>query len=224
MPDHNVFDLKQIQQQYPEAFKQTLYYGHFKVHGLYDDRQHFKIAGYCVLGFNALMLCATALLYFFNLLPSLSLAANASVSVAAALLFLWLWRAQHQAQFSSQASQRRLQGKLYGVVIWSVLLAANFCFLQSLMFVVIISLMLGLTSLTHIWVEAFFRPHVKAKQKLQLQQIRQVAWWSYRQSKKQPAQKELFSKLHQQAMRAEQRLLEQVKFSSLDEYADQLED
>lgn len=217
------FDLAQIQQQHPQVRQQSLSYARYKVHGLYDDRQHFKISGLCLFAWMSTVLGLSLMIYFTQWLPSLPIAFNASALLCASVLFLWLWRAQYQAKFSSVNCQRRLQKKIYNLVAYSLILALNFHFWQLWFVSLMLTALISFSALSHIWLEAFFKPSVKKQQKQQLQQIRQVAWWSHQQANKDPQQRSYYLTMHQQAMQAEQKLLARLQFSSLDEYADQIE-
>lgn len=67
-----------------------------------------------------------------------------------------------------------------------------------------------------VFTELFYKPESSAIERVKLQKLRQLAFWSYQQSLKQKVHQTYFYALHLQAMQEEQKLSASIKSSFKD--------
>ncbi|MGE8683792.1 MAG: hypothetical protein ACN6OV_04810 [Acinetobacter sp.] len=226
------FNLPALQLKHPGAFFQKLYFSHDKVIGLNPT------AGWLVrCGLLALMFCLLSVLSGFGLSLFIPVETatdlfNIGFLLLLPFVFIYIWLCHYQASHSAKSLVQRMQIQLYlsCAVVFS--LAFNLLYLHSdfinfgCVCIVVLSVYGCVLS------EFLFKSQSSAIERIKLQKIRQLAYWSYHQSQNHSLASHqnyhdsfndqvYFQALHQQALTEEQKLWTKICYASLKTYIDQ---
>lgn len=216
------FNFKALQLKHPDAFFLRLSYSHFKAHGAFQNL-------YFVAYLNILCLILGLITSFMSVLldhfifQQPRLAFNIAMLVMSALCYSYVWYAQHQAYYSSKRFAKNLQGCLYiQMGIFGVLLF-NLYVLHSDWLIILCMLIMALSSVCSVLTEPLFHTDSAVRDHVKLQKIRQLAYWSHVQMKKQqdPELRNYYQALHQECLQQEEVLLTHIRFKSFKEYYQQ---
>ena len=212
-PQQVRFDLQQLQRQHPEAFFQKLSYSQFKFTGCLDNlRFLICIHLFILLGFS-IHFSLFVLFSWQNWLHK-ELIFDINLLILFVPAFLYTWHAQQQAKQSSASIAQRLQNALYLQFGLFVLCVINFYWIHSDCLNIILLSMLIFFSLCVVLIEANFKRSSSAIERIKLQKIRQLAYWSHQQANHHKTQDIVqtcdYRKLQQLCMQEEQQLLAQI--------------
>lgn len=213
------FDFAKLQLQHPDAFFCKLGYSRYKFTNIFQNIRLLLLSQLFVL---FTMLCCSVLsfsLYQQNYFTSPHQSMNVGAMQLLALLYLYVWWNLTRARYSSSSIANRLQTSLYILMGIFAGLAINFYWLQSEIINVIALLGMTLSSFCAVLIEPNFKVQSRATDWVKLQKIRQLAYWSYRQSKSKKPQavakqcnlQRYYAELHKNCMQQEQILLEKIQ-------------
>src|SRR5690606_839074 len=218
------FDLAQLQLRHPDAFFCRLNYGRYKYLNQSIDLQLYlrifiliMLTGFCCLCFS--------LPFYPDFVTSKHQAISAGSIVLMTLLYPYIWLSQYQAKYSSVRYAKRLQFCLYLQVPLVIFSLINYQYAHSVLIAFPCLLLLAFSSLIAVWVEPGFRNSTRSTLLVRLQKVRQLAYWSYRQSQSKDPQpvahehdlNQYYLTLHQRCMQEEQKLLDEIHYKSLKE-------
>ncbi|WP_216933896.1 MULTISPECIES: hypothetical protein [unclassified Acinetobacter] len=217
----HAFNLQQLQLRHPDAFFYTLGYSRYKCFNpVMDIHLYLRLLFFILLTALSCLFISAALYYHYFELKDQAISTASMILIA--LLYPYLWRMHIQAKYSSIRYAKRLQNCLYLQVPLLFLCLLNFKYIQSA-FLSMLCLVLITFSFSTIWIEAYFKNAVPRIALVRLQKIRQLAYWSYRQSRSNQPQtvphqsnlKQYYFELHQKCMQEEQRLSDQIRYSTI---------
>ncbi|WP_111883892.1 hypothetical protein [Acinetobacter sp. CFCC 11171] len=216
MPISSDFDLPTLQLKHPDAFYQRLLFAHFKIISL-TPTAPVLIFSFCLILF--ISLGSAALGHILSTALSIhapKMAFNLGVLIILPLIYCYVWYAHYQARFSSKFAVQRLQIQLYLLGGFTLILATNFKYLQTDVLNLISLCGLFFSLFLCVFTELFYKRDSSAIERVKLQKLRQLAFWSYQQSLKQKEHQTYFYALHLQAMQEEQKLSASIKSSFKD--------
>ncbi|MCL6245005.1 hypothetical protein M5F04_10680 [Acinetobacter sp. ANC 7200] len=216
MPISSDFDLPTLQLKHPDAFYQRLLFAHFKIINL-TPTAPVLIFSFCLILF--ISLGSAALGHILSTALSIhapKMAFNLGVLIILPLIYCYVWYAHYQACFSSKFAVQRLQIQLYLLGGFTLILATNFKYLQTDVLNLISLCGLFFSLFLCVFTELFYKRDSSAIERVKLQKLRQLAFWSYQQSLKQKEHQTYFYALHLQAMQEEQKLSASIKSSFKD--------
>ena len=217
------FNLKQLQLRHPEAFFSSLHFGQFKFS--LSDQVFIK---YCILMNFIVLLIGFICLGLSLILNSVfEITSQQAISLAIILFcfvqFPYQFWTLHQAKVSSKRYASRLQKCLYLQALLILSISYNYFYLDSFHFSIISLIILAFISHIAISFEPFYKSNLSRFELLRLQKIRQMAYWSYLQSKSKnpqtiahtPNLKQYYLNLHQKCMHEEQLLTNHLQHKTL---------
>ena len=216
MPISSDFDLPALQLKHPDAFYQRLLFAHFKIINL-TPTAPVLIFSFCLILF--ISLGSAALGHILSTALSIhapKMAFNLGVLIILPLIYCYVWYAHYQARFSSKFAVQRLQIQLYLLGGFTLILATNFKYLQTDVLNLISLCGLFFSLFLCVFTELFYKRDSSAIERVKLQKLRQLAYWSYQQSLKQKEHQTYFYAIHLQAMQEEQKLSASIKSSFKD--------
>ena len=216
------FNLKQLQLRHPEAFFSSLHFGQFRFS--LSDQVFIK---YCILMNFIVLLIGFICLGLSLIINRLFDITNQQAISLAIILFCFaqfpyqLWITLHQANVSSKRYANRLQKCLYLQALLILLISYNYFYIDSFYFSIITLIILAFISHVAISFEPLYKSNLSRFEILRLQKIRQIAYWSFQQSKNPQAishtkdLKQYYLNLHQKCMYEEQQLTNQLQHKTL---------
>ncbi|MQW91700.1 hypothetical protein GFH30_09340 [Acinetobacter wanghuae] len=215
------FNLQQLQLRHPDAFFYTLGYSRYKYFNPATDIHLYLRLSLLMLLTTLMCFLISAPLYW-HYFEHKEQAISAGSMILIAFIYPYLWRMQIQAKYSSFRYAKRLQRCLYLQLPLFLLCLLNFKYTQSAVLGMPCLVFITL-SLATIWMEALFKNATPRIDLVRLQKIRQLAYWSYRQSRLKHPQavahqthlKQYYLDLHHTCMQAEQSLLNQIRHSTI---------
>lgn len=214
MPIPSDFDFPAIQLKHPDAFYQRLLFAHFKIINL-TPTAPILIFSFCLI--LLISLGSAVLRHILSTALSIhdpNMAFNLGLLIILPCIYCYVWYAHYQARFSSKSAVQRLQIQLYLLGGFTLLLAINFKYLQTDVLNSLCGLFFSL--FLCVFTELFYKPESSAIERVKLQKLRQLAYWSYQQSLKQKEHQTYFYAIHLQAMQEEQKLSASIKSSFKD--------
>ncbi|WP_180083793.1 hypothetical protein [Acinetobacter sp. YH12145] len=216
MPISSDFDLPTLQLKHPDAFYQRLLFAHFKIINL-TPTAPVLIFSFCLILFISLGSAALGHILSTALsIHAAKMAFNLGVLIILPLIYCYVWYAHYQARFSSKFAVQRLQIQLYLLGGFTLIPATNFKYLQTDVLNLISLCGLFFSLFLCVFTELFYKRDSSAIERVKLQKLRQLAFWSYQQSLKQKEHQTYFYALHLQAMQEEQKLSASIKSSFKD--------
>ena len=226
------FNLPALQLKHPEAFFQRLYFSHDKVIGLNPTAGWLVRCGLLALMFYLLSVLSGFGLSFFIPIETATNLFNIGFLLLLPFIFIYIWLCQYQASHSAKSLVQRMQIQLYLLCAVILGLAFNLLYPHSdlINFSCICIVVLGIYGC--VLSEFLFKPQRSAIERIKLQKIRQLAYWSYRQSQNYSLashqnyhdsfnDQAYFQALHRQALAEEQKLCTEIRYASLKTYIDQ---
>ncbi|WP_180048742.1 MULTISPECIES: hypothetical protein [unclassified Acinetobacter] len=222
MPTPSDFNLPALQLKHPDAFYQRLLFAHFKIINL-TPTAPVLIFSFCLI--LSIPLSSAVLGHMLSTALSIhdpKMAFNLGLLIILPWIYCYVWYAHYQARFSSKSAVHRLQIQLYFLGGFTFILAINFKYLQIDVLNLISLCGLFFSLFLCVFTELFYKPESSAIERVKLQKLRQLAFWSYQQSLKQKEHQTYFYTLHLQAMQEEQKLSASIK-SSFKDFLDKAE-
>ena len=216
MPIPSDFNLPALQLKHPDAFYQRLLFAHFKIINL-TPTASVLIFSFCLIMF--ISLSSAVLGHMLSTALSIhdpNMAFNLGVLIILPWIYCYVWYAHYQARFSSKSAVKRLQIQLYLLGGLTLILAINFKYLQTDALNLISLCGLFFSLFLCVFTELFYKRDSSAIERVKLQKLRQLAFWSYQQSLKQKEHQTYFYTLHLQTMQEEQKLSASIKSSFKD--------
>ncbi|WP_180106628.1 MULTISPECIES: hypothetical protein [unclassified Acinetobacter] len=216
MPTPSDFNLPALQLKHPDAFYQRLLFAHFKIINL-TPTAPVLIFSFCLI--LSIPLSSAVLGHMLSTALSIhdpKMAFNLGLLIILPWIYCYVWYAHYQARFSSKSAVHRLQIQLYFLGGFTFILAINFKYLQIDVLNLISLCGLFFSLFLCVFTELFYKPESSAIERVKLQKLRQLAFWSYQQSLKQKEHQTYFYTLHLQAMQEEQKLSASIKSSFKD--------
>ncbi len=216
MPTPSDFNLPALQLKHPDAFYQRLLFAHLKIINL-TPTAPVLIFSFCLI--LSIPLSSAVLGHMLSTALSIhdpKMAFNLGLLIILPWIYCYVWYAHYQARFSSKSAVPRLQIQLYLLGGFTLILAINFKYLQTDVLNLISLCGLFFSLFLCVFTELFYKPESSAIERVKLQKLRQLAFWSYQQSLKQKEHQLYFYTLHLQAMQEEQKLSASIKSSFKD--------
>ncbi|ANF82241.1 hypothetical protein A3K93_08555 [Acinetobacter sp. NCu2D-2] len=208
------FNLQQLQRQYPEAFFCRLGYSRYKLPVFYKSFAFITpLISFILITYLCSVLIALPLHQFY--FASISDALDVSTIILMGMGYPYLIYIHYQAKYSSYHFAQRIQHALYALTILCLVLLINFLFIH----IELISLMGLITfaslSLGTVFIEVNFKPHCRALDHIKLQKIRQLAYWTFRQSQRHKNRQQEYLDVHHLCLKQEHKLLLEIKYINL---------
>lgn len=232
--------LQQLQAEYPQAFKRNyLFYSQIKTKGMLDELK--ELIPWILAAMIFVSISISLSLFIEQRFPRFDTFQASAIAVLAIMLFFMLIVPIiiKQIKHSSVHLYQQLSNSPLKIAVVILLQAVNFAFIQSFLLQAVLFFLAISFGFVRFYKENMFREHTKDTDYYNLQQIRRVCFWSYKQAvklkvrlsltpkksteyavfKKQLAQ---ISELHVQLIQYENELCRTYKFVDLDAYMDSL--
>ncbi|OTG65482.1 hypothetical protein [Acinetobacter silvestris] len=232
--------LQQLQTLHPQAFKRNyLFYSQIKTKGLFDELK--EAVPWILAAMIFISISISLSLYIGSHFPQLDTFQTKGISVLIIMLFFMLIVPVviKQIKHSSTHLYQQLSHTPFKIATLILLQAANIAFIQSSLLQGVLFFLALSFGFVKFYKENMFREHTKNTDYYNLQQIRRICLWSYKQAiktkfkltitnkdteqyKTYQQQFAYFLDLHLQLIQYENKLCKTYKFIDLDSYIDSM--